>query len=768
MFLKGVLSKRYSIQMKFLIIAALLAIIPVTILGLISYLIADYNIQQSTVESNKETIVQIQRRIDEKLIQLNKLILQQTFNSVYDEFLSVQNPENDFVKYNNVWESLYSMHLLTDDIDSVYLLFENRKWIISTGASGRGLSNDINILDKNIRDNISKMDKYYFWMERKNPNGSFEISLVRRIPFLASDPKGYLIVDINAKAFFNIFTDVKFGQKGQLLIITPSGNLFSDGNEMNQENNPIYLSIEDKIKNADGKEKKFTQTVNGKKMVISYILSPYNNWKYVVLIPLEEINFRSSAIGHVTLGICVILIVIGFITALFLSNRFGHILQGVMDIIRKKNCQDLQQIKNSDEFGIIGNYLESLHKRNDMLESEVRKSKPVLKITFLQKLLTEQLREDEIEERFKYYDIPLSSSGYFTVLCIEVGNLRGQSEEDINLFLFAVENVSKEIADNYGNGIVVKNLNNNIVLFFNHEREEVNMQTRAFHIAEEIRDSIEKVLKITTTIGIGNCYKGVAKLISSYREAFEALQYQLVEGSGTVIFIGHVNPEVNSYCYPIKKEQLIVTNIKMGNLNQVIDLVDEFAMALKNKHISYEHLQQSFFQLVASSFRAIYEIIPENKTSLFSYNVYSKLAEMRTQDQIITWLKLEIYPVIIEFILNRRDDRNHKLINIALAFIHEHYHEDLSQFLVAEQVSIPASHFGKIFKTEVGMTFTDYIISYRMEKAKELLLSTEMKISDIAVYLRYINSQNLIRMFKQFTGITPSEFRTKYAKGNKT
>lgn len=115
-------------------------------------------------------------------------------------------------------------------------------------------------------------------------------------------------------------------------------------------------------------------------------------------------------------------------------------------------------------------------------------------------------------------------------------------------------------------------------------------------------------------------------------------------------------------------------------------------------------------------------------------------------------------------IKSRLEQRMHSTIQKALDYIQEHYDSDLSMPMAADYISIPVSHFSHIFKAEVGMTFSEYLIAYRMEKARLLLESTDTRISDIAEKLRYNNLQNFIRVFKKMNGMTPGEYRTRHMK----
>jgi AraC-like DNA-binding protein len=64
----------------------------------------------------------------------------------------------------------------------------------------------------------------------------------------------------------------------------------------------------------------------------------------------------------------------------------------------------------------------------------------------------------------------------------------------------------------------------------------------------------------------------------------------------------------------------------------------------------------------------------------------------------------------------------------------------------------------RAFKTETGVTYTEYLTRLRLDKCKELLVNTDMKINDIAEMLRY-QPAYLIRIFKKAEQMTPGQYR---------
>lgn len=100
-----------------------------------------------------------------------------------------------------------------------------------------------------------------------------------------------------------------------------------------------------------------------------------------------------------------------------------------------------------------------------------------------------------------------------------------------------------------------------------------------------------------------------------------------------------------------------------------------------------------------------------------------------------------------------------ELINISINFIHTNFERDISLGDIAKFVFLSPSYFTRAFKEETGMSPISYLLKVRIERAKELLEDTGLKISDIALNVGFSNQQRFNEMFKKYTKHTPLQYR---------
>lgn len=98
-------------------------------------------------------------------------------------------------------------------------------------------------------------------------------------------------------------------------------------------------------------------------------------------------------------------------------------------------------------------------------------------------------------------------------------------------------------------------------------------------------------------------------------------------------------------------------------------------------------------------------------------------------------------------------------IRHARVYIAEKYADDLSLGEVAKVVNMSAFYFCKMFKQEIGITFTDYLARVRVEKVKNLLLNPHKRVSEAAFEAGFQSLSQFNRVFRKIAGEAPKAYR---------
>lgn len=112
-------------------------------------------------------------------------------------------------------------------------------------------------------------------------------------------------------------------------------------------------------------------------------------------------------------------------------------------------------------------------------------------------------------------------------------------------------------------------------------------------------------------------------------------------------------------------------------------------------------------------------------------------------------------------LLVHRNSSESPVVAKAKAFIQEHHAEKLSLDQVAKSANSSRFHFCKIFKTATGLNFTDYVARLRTERALNLLLNPNLRVSEIAYAVGFQSITHFNRLFKDKFGQTPTRYRSR-------
>ena len=142
------------------------------------------------------------------------------------------------------------------------------------------------------------------------------------------------------------------------------------------------------------------------------------------------------------------------------------------------------------------------------------------------------------------------------------------------------------------------------------------------------------------------------------------------------------------------------------------------------------------------------------KTRVLSPKQYESIVRLLT-------IFAEHLSLVSNQVLLQHQNSEPPVITRAKAYIQQNHAEDLSLGQVAKAVNTSVFYFCKMFKKATGINFTDYLSRVRIEKAKNLLLNPNLRISEIAYEVGFQSLTHFNRVFKKILGQSPTEYREK-------
>lgn len=157
--------------------------------------------------------------------------------------------------------------------------------------------------------------------------------------------------------------------------------------------------------------------------------------------------------------------------------------------------------------------------------------------------------------------------------------------------------------------------------------------------------------------------------------------------------------------------------------------------------------------------------VPVDRTELKKAYFDTRVLTPKQHESMIKLLSIfaQHLSMISNQIVVQQQNAEPPVITKAKQFIQEHQTEDLSLGDVAKAVNTSTFYFCKMFKKYTGLNFTNYLSRLRIEKAKNLLLNPNLRVSEIAYEVGFQSLTHFNRVFKKIIGQSPTEYRGQLA-----
>ena len=151
------------------------------------------------------------------------------------------------------------------------------------------------------------------------------------------------------------------------------------------------------------------------------------------------------------------------------------------------------------------------------------------------------------------------------------------------------------------------------------------------------------------------------------------------------------------------------------------------------------------------------------------FDLLSSFNKCTTPDELYAYFRVLVKnaePFLQSGAAQRPDSKSGAVISQCIAQINAQYAD--SQFslqMLAEQMRLNTSYLSTLFKKETGIGFVRYLNTLRVERAKQLLKNMSYRTNEVALLVGVENSRYFAKIFKEMTGLSPSEYRVRYADG---
>lgn len=404
------------------------------------------------------------------------------------------------------------------------------------------------------------------------------------------------------------------------------------------------------------------------------------------------------------------------------------------------------------------------HRELEETKATLKDALPFIRIGFVMDLINGNLTdEEEMKNRTDFF-------GLKNPLCLAMNiwmdnlttqnNFRSELEKQIvqRQVGDAIEESLSEWPEHFfislGNGQFT------VLLAAEEAFDDTALKHMAMNLGEHICERVRTQTSSTVTVGIGRMGRGPTGVARSHREALVAGEYRILYGGDQPIHADDVEA-TSEYANVLRQgyEKNLVMAVCMGDWDRTV----RSFLSLWTEYIS-EDTQLARVRLKISEICTVvvraavessiaYESLEESLASLEQQIARETNMDIM-KEKVVNWLN-----DLVSKIRTSREFRNVNLIDKAVRYMEENFHQEIGLEDVAKQVYLNTCYFSRLFKQVKGWSFTEYLTHVRMEEARKLLTTTSYSVAEIAMKVGFRDARYFSQVFKKHAGKTPGSYR---------
>ncbi len=261
-------------------------------------------------------------------------------------------------------------------------------------------------------------------------------------------------------------------------------------------------------------------------------------------------------------------------------------------------------------------------------------------------------------------------------------------------------------------------------------------------------------------IYIGQIVNGIEEIEISYKSAIIAKMLSNFSLDSKILYYEDIMNNPKTYTIEKKYMDNIIKAIEENSTEYIITCIDEFYSSFKNHYIDLEIISININYLLCnliSIAKNIDENVNQEKIAQYiSLGIFNGNMSRGSAKHLKNF-SIEFSDYLVQL----RQNNSQGILDHINKEISEHYMEKLSLKSLGEKYYINSAYLGQVFKKQYNMSFKDYLNTYRIDRAEELLMNSNEKIYRISEKVGYNNTDYFINKFVQLKGKTPLQYRKK-------
>ncbi|KKO51235.1 response regulator [Paenibacillus sp. DMB20] len=398
------------------------------------------------------------------------------------------------------------------------------------------------------------------------------------------------------------------------------------------------------------------------------------------------------------------------------------------------------------------------------LERKWRDHVPSLQNHFILNWVSGKYGEREILNRSRELYMGLEKD---TLLAAAVVDLDPLPEHDARfgpndreLLRFTIRCLAGELLS-HSSCSVCTDPDSDVLLVFRAEPER-NPKEFMLHInasVVKLLSHAKEILKLTASAGICGRAGRIEELPQLYAEACRALQERVVYGQDIAIPYREEErrdrPEISGQQH---LEKMLEIALETADEAKAAEAVEGLWQELFTRTGTSQQFQEAvlymnslFIRIMVKQGWSIPEVMGEDWA--FLQNIHL----LNTKSQTRSWLARTVNR-ITEYMKGQRKSSSHQIVQKIASLIEQEIDQDITLHTMADRLYVNSSYLSRLFKQEMGMAFSAYVLEQKMERAKRILQEGQ-KVYDAARQTGYRDVSYFTKVFRKYWGVNPGEFK---------